>query len=45
MTHCTVQIDDKTVAFIGGKPTADNIKVETIYLYHLDSNTWTEGPL
>ena len=45
MTHCTVQINDNTVAFIGGKPTADNIKVEQIYLYHLDTNEWTDGPL
>ena len=45
MTHCTVQINDKTVAFIGGKPTSDNIKVEQIYLYHLDTNEWTDGPL
>ena len=45
MTHCTVQINDNTVAFIGGKPTSDNIKVEQIYLYHLDTNEWTDGPL
>ena len=45
MTHCTVQINDNTVAFIGGKPTADNIKVEQIYLYHLDTNKWTDGLL
>ena len=45
MTHCTVQINDNTVAFIGGTPTEDNIKVENTYLYHLDTNDWTEGPL
>ena len=45
MSHCSVQINDTTVAFIGGKPTEDNIKVEKTYLYHLDTNDWTEGPL
>ena len=45
MGHCTVQINETFVAFIGGTPDSEDARVAQIYLYDLKSNEFTKGPL
>ena len=43
--HCTVQINDDTIAFIGGVTSATNINAETrSQIYVLTNGAWSYGP-
>ena len=44
MGHCTVQINETFVAFIGGTPDSEEVRVEQICLYDLENNEFTKGP-
>ena len=46
LAHCTVQINENEIAFIGGSPTRTPFKarIGLIDVYNFVDNTWTEGP-
>ena len=46
LAHCTVQINENEIAFIGGSPTKVpfRARISEIDVYNFVDNTWTEGP-
>ena len=42
--HCMINIDENQVAFIGGRPDNDNLRIAEIDIYNFETKMWSLGP-